>query len=147
MMFILDTNVISELRRAGDGRADPNVLSWLAPQDANQLFISVLTVMELEIGVRRVERRDAAQGAVLRRWLDERVLVEFKDRVLAVDKTVALRCAGLHVPDPRSDRDALIAATALVHGFTVVTRIISDIAVTGLTLLNPWLASGTTSAL
>lgn len=146
-MFVLDTNVISELRRTGDGRADPNVLSWLVTQDANQLFISAITVMELEIGVRRVERLDAAQGAVLRRWLDERVLVEFKDRVLAVDKAVALRCAGLHVPDPRSDRDALIAATSLVHGFTVVTRNISDFAATGVTLLNPWLASGTTSAL
>ncbi|MGA0541919.1 type II toxin-antitoxin system VapC family toxin [Neotabrizicola sp. VNH66] len=146
-MFVLDTNVISELRRTGDGRADPNVLSWLVAQDANQLFISAITVMELEIGVRRVERRDSVQGAVLRRWLDERVLVEFKDRVLAVDKAVALRCAGLHVPDPRSDRDALIAATALVHGFTVVTRNISDFAATGVTLLNPWLASGTTSAL
>lgn len=146
-MFVLDTNVISELRRAGDGRADPNVLAWLVAEDANELFISAITVMELEIGVRRVERRDAAQGAVMRRWLDERVLVEFKDRVLAVDKTVALRCAGLHVPDPRSDRDALIAATALVHGFTVVTRNISDFAATGVALLNPWLASGTTSAL
>ena len=146
-MFVLDTNVISELRRTGDGRADPNVLSWLVTQDANQLFISAITVMELEIGVRRVERLDAAQGAVLRRWLDERVLVEFKDRVLAVDKAVALRCAGLHVPDPRSDRDALIAATSLVHGFTVVTRNISDFAATGVALLNPWLASGTTSAL
>jgi len=145
-MFILDTNVISELRRAGDGRADPNVLSWLAAGDASQLFISAITVMELEIGVRRVERRDAAQGMLLRRWLDERVLVEFKDRVLAVDKAVALRCAGLHVPDPRSDRDALIAATALIHGYTVVTRNISDFAATGVTLLNPWVASGTTSA-
>lgn len=146
-MFILDTNVISELRRAGDGRADPNVLSWLAAGDASQLFISAITVMELEIGVRRVERRDAAQGMLLRRWLDERVLVEFKDRVLAVDKPVALRCAGLHVPDPRSDRDALIAATALVHGFTVVTRNTSDFAATGVAVLNPWLATGTTSAL
>lgn len=94
--------------------------------------------MELDIGVRRIERRDPTQGAMLRAWFAERVLPEFQDRILPVDTSVALRCAGLHVPDPRSERDALIAATGLVHGFTVVTRNTGDFRDTGVVLLNPW---------
>lgn len=137
-MFLLDTNVISELRKAGDGRADANVTAWLSGQDAAALFISAITVMELDIGVRRIERRDPTQGAMLRAWFAERVLPEFHDRILPVDTSVALRCAGLHVPDPRSERDALIAATGLVHGFTVVTRNTGDFKDTGVILLNPW---------
>lgn len=139
-MFLLDTNVISELRKAGDGRADANVTAWLSGQDAGALFISAITVMELDIGVRRIERRDVTQGAMLRGWFAERVLPEFQDRILPVDTSVALRCAGLHVPDPRSERDALIAATGLVHGFTVVTRNTGDFRGTGAILLNPWIA-------
>ncbi len=137
-MFILDTNVISELRKAGDARADTNVTAWLGRQDAGALFISAITVMELDVGVRRIERRDAVQGAMLRAWFAERVLPEFQDRILPVDTSVALRCAGLHVPDPRSERDALIAATGLVHGFTVVTRNTGGFRDTGVILLNPW---------
>lgn len=137
-MFLLDTNVISELRKAGDGRADPNVTAWLSVQDAGALFLSAITAMELDIGVRRIERRDPTQGAMLRAWFAERVLPEFHDRILPVDTSVALRCAGLHVPDPRSERDALIAATGLVHGFTVVTRNTGDFRDTGVRLLNPW---------
>ena len=137
-MFLLDTNVISELRKAGDGRSDANVTAWLGSQDAGALFLSAITAMELDIGVRRIERRDPTQGAMLRAWFAERVLPEFHDRILPVDTSVALRCAGLHVPDPRSERDALIAATGLVHGFTVVTRNTGDFKDTGVILLNPW---------
>lgn len=137
-MFLLDTNVISELRKAGDGRSDANVTAWLGSQDAGALFLSAITAMELDIGVRRIERRDPTQGAMLRAWFAERVLPEFHDRILPVDTSVALRCAGLHVPDPRSERDALIAATGLVHGFTVVTRNTGDFKDTGVVLLNPW---------
>ena len=137
-MFLLDTNVISELRKAGDGRSDANVTAWLGSQDAGALFLSAIPAMELDIGVRRIERRDPTQGAMLRAWFAERVLPEFHDRILPVDTSVALRCAGLHVPDPRSERDALIAATGLVHGFTVVTRNTGDFKDTGVILLNPW---------
>lgn len=140
-MFLLDTNVIAELRKIGDGRADANVTAWLSSHDAGALFISAITVMELEIGVRRIERRDDRQGAMLRVWLADRVLPEFEGRVLPVDTAVALRCAGLHVPAPRSEQDALIAATALVHGFTVVTRNTDDFRATGAILLNPWTAA------
>ncbi len=139
-MYVLDTNVVSELRRAGDGRADSNVVAWIAAQDAGALFISALTLMELEIGVLRLDWRDPVQAAPLRRWLDEKVVPEFEGRTLPVDGPVAMRCAGLHVPDPRSDRDALIAATALMHGMAVVTRNVADFAPTGVQIVNPWQA-------
>ena len=137
-MFLLDTNVVSELRKAGDGKADANVTGWLSSVDAVTLYLSAMTLMELELGILRIERRDVAQGARLRSWMTHHVLPEFMDRTLPVDAAVALRCASLHVPDPRAERDALIAATALVHGMTVVTRNVADFEATGVPLLNPW---------
>ena len=137
-MFLLDTNVLSELRKVGDGKADANVTAWLSSVDAATLYLSAMTLMEIELGILRIERRDAAQGARLRAWMTHHVLPEFQDRTLPVDAVVALRCASLHVPDPRAERDALIAATALVHGMTVVTRNIADFEATGVALLNPW---------
>lgn len=137
-MFLLDTNVISELRKAGDGKANANVVAWLSSVDATTFYLSAVTLMELELGILRIERRDTTQGAKLRTWMDSHILPEFSERTLPVDTAVALRCARLHVPDPRSDRDAWIAATALVHGMTVVTRDIADFEPTGASLLNPW---------
>ena len=137
-MFILDTNVVSELRKVKAGKADKGVSAWADSVDAASLFLSAITILELEQGVLLVERRDAAQGALLRSWLERYVLPEFENRVLPIDATVARRCAGLHVPDPRSERDAMIAATALVHGMTVVTRNTADFEMTGTKLLNPW---------
>jgi len=137
-MIVLDTNVLSELRKVGDNRADRNVTVWSREQDMATLFLSALTVMELEIGILRVARCDHHQGTLLRKWMDGYVMPEFRDRVLPIDTQVALRCARLHVPDPRSERDALIAATALVHGMTVATRNTSDFVTTGVTLVNPW---------
>ncbi len=137
-MFLLDTNVLSELRKAGDGKADASVIAWLSSVDAATLYLSAMTLMEMELGILRVERRDAPQGARLRTWMTHHVLPEFLDRTLPVDAAVALRCASLHVPDPRAERAALIAATALVHGMTVVTRNVTDFEATGVPLLNPW---------
>jgi predicted nucleic acid-binding protein len=137
-MFLLDTNVISELRKAGDGKADANVVAWLSSVDSNACYISAITLMELELGILRIERRDDAQGAKLRAWMNNHILPEFSERTLPIDATVALRCAPLHVPDPRAERDALIAATALVHGMTVVTRNLADFEPTGVSLMNPW---------
>lgn len=137
-MYILDTNVVSELRKAGDGKADPNVTAWLSQQNADHFYLSVITLMELEIGILRVQRRDTTQGALLRTWLDSMVRPEFAARLLPVDEAVATRCARLHIPDPRAERDALIAATALVHGMSVVTRNIADFSATGVGLVNPW---------
>ena len=137
-MYLLDTNVLSELRKMGDGKADAQVVRWFTSVDAARCFISALTLMELEIGVLRVERRDSAQGARLRSWMVTRVQPEFAERTVSVDAIVALRCANLHVPDTRAERDALIAATALVHGMTVVTRNTADFEPTGVPLRNPW---------
>jgi len=137
-MFVLDTNVVSELRKAKAGGADKNVTAWAAAVPAGSLFISAITVLELETGALLIERRDPRQGAVLRAWLDDHVLPAFAGRVLAVDTAVAQRCARLHVPDRRADRDALIAATALVHGMTVATRNVADFEATGVALFNPW---------
>ena len=137
-MFVLDTNVVSELRKAGQGKADLKVADWAARTDASLLYLSAITVLELEIGVLQIERRDVKQGAALRAWFDHQVMAEFEDRVLPIDAAVALRCATLHVPDPKAERDAFIAATALVHGMTVVTRNVSDFQAAGVLLLNPW---------
>ena len=126
-MYLLDTNVVSELRKAKSGKADAGVIAWAAGLPASELFLSAISVLELEMGVLLVERRDAAQGVVLRSWLDKHVLPAFADRILPVDAAVARRCARLHVPDPRAERDALIAATALVRKLTVVTRNIGEI--------------------
>lgn len=135
-MFVLDTNVVSELRRPD--KANPQVLAWAAAKPLAHFYLSAITVLELELGVLLMERRDAAQGAVLRAWLVEAVLPQFEGRILTVDTPVALRCAGLHVPDPRAERDALIAATALVHGMAVATRNVADFAPTGVRVFNPW---------
>ena len=138
MMFVLDTNVVSELRKVHLGKANTNVATWAQSVNATELFVSAITLMELELGDVSIERKDSAQGALLRLWFEQQVLPEFSERTLPVDTAVALRCARLHVPDKRGERDAIIAATALVHGMTVVTRHVADFKPTGVALLNPW---------
>jgi predicted nucleic acid-binding protein len=134
-MYLLDTNVISELRKP---KADKNVVAWANTVIAPRLFISAITLKELETGVLRMERRDPVQGKVLRNWLKRHVMPAFDARILPVDAAVALRCASLHVPDSANESDALIAATALVHVLTVVTRNVADFASSGVALINPW---------
>lgn len=138
MKYLLDANVISELRKVGDGKADANVVAWIGAEHAARFFISAITVLELERGVLSVQRRDAAQGARLRSWLDGQVRPEFAGRILTVDDAVATRCAHLHVPDRRNEADALIAATALVHDMAVVTRNLRDFEGTGVVVVDPW---------
>jgi len=141
-MYLLDANVVSELRKIRLGRSDKNVARWADSVEATDLFLSVITIQELEIGVLRAERRDSLQGAVFREWLNRQVLPAFTDRILPVDTAVAQRSARLHVPDLRPVRDGLIAATALVHGMTVVTRNVPDFEFTGVPTLNPWTEMG-----
>jgi predicted nucleic acid-binding protein len=135
-VFLLDTNVVSELRRPE--RAHRSVVQWASGIAVAQFFISAISLLEIERGALRIGRRDAAQGKVLRAWIDEQLLIRFEGRILPVDAAVALRCAPLHVPDPKPERDALIAATALVHGLTMVTRNVEDFSATGVRLFNPW---------
>ena len=137
-MYLLDTNVVSELRKVSSGKADLHVVAWSESVEPVELFLSVISVQELEIGVMLMERRDSRQGSILRRWLEQRVLPAFSERILPVDTAVARRSASLHVPDPRPVRDALIAATALVHGMTVVTRNTRDFDPTGVPCVNPF---------
>jgi toxin FitB len=135
-MYILDTNVISELRKGR--KTHPNAKKWAEALPSASLYISVISVLELEIGILLIQRHDKEQGAILREWMDRHVLPTFSGRILSIDTAVAQRCATLHVPNPCSDRDALIAATAFVHGLTVVTRNVADFERTGVGLLNPW---------
>lgn len=139
-MFLLDTNVVSELRKTT--RAEPNVRAWASGYSPDLFHLSTMTLMELEIGVLRIERHDKPQGNRLRHWLQQ-VVAQFDGRILDININVARACAELHVPDPRPERDALIAATALVHGLTVVTRNTPEFEPMGVVLLNPWLAPGT----
>jgi toxin FitB len=135
-MYVLDTDVVSHLRRLE--KAHPNVVAWASSTPVTLHFISAITLHELERGILSMERKDAAQGAILRAWMDGQILVRFSGRILPVDIAVAQRCAKLHVPDPKPERDALIAATALIHGMTVVTRNVDDFKLTGVEVLNPW---------
>jgi predicted nucleic acid-binding protein len=137
-MYLLDTNVVSELRKARAGKANKRVAAGAATAPITSLFVSVIAIQEIEIGVLLAERRDPPQGRLLRRWLEEQVLPAFADRLLPIDTPVARRSAALHVPNPRPVRDALMAATALVHGLTIVTRNVPEFGDTGVAVLNPW---------
>lgn len=141
-MYLLDTNIVSELRKAKTNKADKNVIAWAISVPATSLFLSAISILELEAGVLLIERRDAVQGALLRVWLDDYVIPAFSGRILAIDTAVAQCCAKLHVPDPGAERDTLIAATALVHGMTIVTRNVMDFEQTGVKILNPWILEG-----
>ncbi|WP_425309963.1 type II toxin-antitoxin system VapC family toxin [Ammonicoccus fulvus] len=137
MTILLDTNVISELRKR-PGVVNPRVAAWADAQDTDDLRVSVITVMEIELGVLLVERRDPAQGNILRAWFERAVLGDLSRNLLPVDLAVVRLAAALHVPDPRPERDAYIAATALVHGLTVATRNVADFSPMGVPVLNPW---------
>jgi toxin FitB len=135
-MFLLDTDVVSELRRPH--RTDPKVAAWADSVAPSDLFLSSITLLELETGALLLERRDSRQGRLIQQWIADRVLTTFAERILAVDTAVARRCALLHVPDPRPYRDSLIAATALVHRLIVVTRNRTNFEPMTVTVLNPW---------
>ena len=137
-MYILDTNIISELRKVKLAKANQNVAKWADTMDVSALYLSVITIQELELGILLAERRDPAQGAILRAWMTGQVLPAFSKRIISVDVKIAQQSALLHVPNPRPVRDCFIAATALVHGMTVVTRNVADFQLAGLAVVNPF---------
>ncbi|WP_010535270.1 type II toxin-antitoxin system VapC family toxin [Brachybacterium squillarum] len=140
MSHLLDTNVISELRKPA-GRASDQVRDWVRGQLASTLFLSAIMILEIDLGIRRRRRRDPEQADLLQRWLEGGVLATFDGRILRVDVAVTRRAAALHVPDPRPERDALIGATALVPDLTVVTRNVSDFCTIGVEIRDPWSSS------
>lgn len=137
MRYLLDTNVISELRKP-KARSDTAVRRWVSERNPSDLCLSVITVLEVELGISRVARRDPGQAERLQLWLEEELLSVFDGRIVPVDVAVARRAARLHVPDPRPERDALIAATAICSGLTVVTRNVADFESMGVAVVNPW---------
>ncbi len=137
-MYLLDTDTLSEIKKIKAGKADAQVTAWASRTSPLLCWLSTITILETTRGILRLERRDPKQAANLRAWLDEQVLVAFADRVLPFGLREAQACAALHIPDPRPERDAMIAATALVHGLTVVTRNVKDFAPIKVQVFNPW---------
>lgn len=138
-MFLIDTNVISELRKRD--RAEPRVLAWADQTDEADFRLSCITLLEVRYGALLIQRRDPIQGKLMLAWFARDIVGAFAGRILPIDENVAIACAALHVPDPKPDRDAYIAATALVHDLTVVTRNTRDFGGTGVRLFNPWEAA------
>lgn len=138
MKYLLDTNVLSEFRKWSTGKIDANVAAWASSVPDTDLYLSSVTILELEIGILGIERKDRAQGLLLREWMNVHVLRHFEDRILAFDVAAALSCAAMNVPDRRSNRDSMIAATALVQGMTLITRNTRDFEGSGVAFFNPW---------
>ncbi|WP_017326613.1 type II toxin-antitoxin system VapC family toxin [Synechococcus sp. PCC 7336] len=137
-MFLLDTNIVSELRKVGSPKVNSGVEQWAKATPGEQTYISVVTIFEIERGILQAERKDSRKGKILREWFDKQVLTNYSERTIPLTTAIAQRCALLHVPDPMPDYDALIAATAIVHGLIVVTRNVEDFKRMGVKLLNPW---------
>jgi len=135
-MLLLDTNVVSEVRKS---TCHPNVQAWMTAQATDTLYICAITVLEIQRGISLAALRgDELQASVLNRWLEDMVLPAFAGRILPVDHFVARRAARLPWADARDYRDPLIAATGLVHGAAVVTRNIKHFEASGVQLVNPW---------
>jgi toxin FitB len=137
-MFLLDTTIISESRKLGTPRIVPHAARWFALIDVEATFVSSMTLFELERGVRQMERRDARQGAVSRRWLDDQTKTTYEQRTLPLSQEVVLICASLHIPDPKSERGAWIAATAIDADLILVSRNVGNFAGTGVGLVDPF---------
>jgi predicted nucleic acid-binding protein len=137
--FLLDTNVLSELRKRG--RADRQLLDWFAGVDEDGIYLSVLVLGEIRRGIERVRLRDPRAAAVLDRWHHE-LVSDHGERILGVDREIAEAWGRLNVPDPLPVIDGLLAATAQVHGLTLVTRNVRDVARTGVPCLDPFAPSG-----
>lgn len=135
MSYLVDTNVISELRKGS--RCDESVAAWWSTIAEDEIFLSVLTIGELRKGIENIRRRDARSAVVLESWLSK-VVADHGARILPIELDVAEEWGRLNVPDPLPVIDGLIAATAKVRGLTLVTRNVPDIARTGVSTINPW---------
>jgi toxin FitB len=134
MTLLLDTNVVSELRKR---EPDPNVLAWYATVDSAELFLSVLTIGEIRLGIERLRRKDRAQADTIERWLHG-LRAGYRDHLVDVDAAVAEEWGRMNVPDPLPVIDGLLAASAKIRGWTLVTRNVNDLRTSGISLLNPF---------
>jgi predicted nucleic acid-binding protein len=137
-VLLLDTNVVSELRKVHSGKTDRAFIQWESQVDASELYLSSATIHEMEFGVLLLEKKDPRQGKILRDWLDQNVLTTFEGRILPIDVAVARRSGYLQSIETRPNMDALIAATAYVHDMPVVTRNVAHFKHMGVRLINPW---------
>ena len=137
MKFLLDTNIVSELRKPAERRSE-QFNDWAEGLTPSDTALSVITVLELRAGIESKRRNDPKQAEVLGAWLEKSVLPAYAGRVLDVDQPVADVAARLHVPDRKPAHDALIAATAQAHGLTLVTRNVVDFEPMGVPFVNPW---------
>jgi len=136
-MYLLDTNVISELRKLSRGKADPVFAQWFDTIALDLLYASVITLFEIENGILLLARRDPLQAKILRDWSDK-VKASLHGRILSIDEAVAMHCAATFIPNPRPWRDAFIGSTAAVHHFTLVTRNVRDFQGLDINIVNPW---------
>ena len=137
-MYLLDTNLISEIRKMPKGKCDQGVEQWVKTTSQNLMFTSAVVLMELERGILAMERKDMAQGTMLRTWFEKDVLPAFQSKILSVNEQTARICAKLHIPDHTPENDAWVAASAIQHNLVLVTRNTDDFARTGVRLLNPF---------
>ena len=138
-MYLFDTNILSEIRKINDPKTPPQFTAWFDSIDLERCHLCVITLLEIEQGILRVRHRsDEAQFARLENWLEGTVLPTFDTRILPVDRHTARVCARLHIPDRRPYNDALIAASAIRHGLTLVTRNTRDFADLQVPLFNPF---------
>lgn len=138
-MYLLDTNIISELRKLEKGRADPNVAKWFQQVDLQQAYLSVITLFEIKVGILQLIRHDAQQAAILQSWFENTLLPNFENRILPLDQKVVMTCAELHVPDKKPLNDSYLAATAKSHHFKMVTRNLKDFQHSGVEIINPFI--------
>ncbi len=135
MSYLLDTNVISELRKGA--RCNPGVSSWIAGTDSEELFLSVLTLGEIRKGIEKIRRRDRGGAESLEAWFTE-LTAAYTDRILTVDQVIAEEWGRLNVAETLPVIDSFLAATANVHDLTLVTRKVGDVTRTGVEILNPF---------
>ncbi len=144
-MYLFDTSAITELRKAKHKnkkfKADPGLIEWVKHVDHSTIYVSSIAFMEIEIAILSMEKKNKHQGKLLRNWFDELVKPAFDGRVIAFDQAIALKCAALRVPDPHRMRNAIVAATALVHKMILVTKNEKDFIYTGVDIVSPWITT------